>query len=1396
MFIGAPTWYYKGSVVNGAAIKYSFSHPIVRPVAANFTTVSQCTGYIDASMLPRCGSGLSCPTYLQIDLSGVAVDRLAIASGAFNALNGGAVVEVYVGNTISFVAGTMTGETGTNDFTFNQLFSSTPTRAPSGAPSTTLAPTFRPSDAIDSCLFAGDKLLPGKCLRSSNFRYALCFETNGEVTTKDLWLGRELWTNGANLVSAVSLEMKSDGNLMARGALIILSWSTGTSGSGFFVTIHNDGNVVIYNQQLVPQWSCSQEYDCPLFYPYAAPPTSIAELCGLSVPSVAPTKMPTISPSTRVPSISPTKTPTVSPSTRSPTIAPTTRTPTVAPSTRVPSISITPSVNPSTSTPSVIPTAAPTEIRFLNMTGCSILLMEIRLYKNGVQVQPAGYAHIPASGWSVASCFDGLDSTACTTACPGTIRIDITGVDVDSMVVTNSNSNSLNNVKVEYYSGGDHKSLYTFNGQSATYTVPIYFVAPSPMPTVVPSPRPTSFTIRPSTGSLESCLFAGWKLLPGDCLRSPNGRFSMCLEITGELTTNDLFDNNALLWTNGVVFSQPADLAMQTDGNLVAYAVGPIAKWATGTYTIGSSNYFVAIQDDGNVIVYNQQLVPKWRCSTEHRNTGACITFSPAITPTSIAQLCNNMPTIAPSPSPTVSLSPTVAPSTSLPTVAPSTTSPSVVPTINPTVSLAPSAAPTFVATYLSISGCGVQLAEIRLYYQGVQVYPAGYAHVPVSQFWPVDPCFDGLDSTECSTGCDGAIRIDITGIDVDEMVVVNRKDSYADRIVGLSVQYSVAASSLPMYTFTSTEAVYTIPVYNPFISVAPTFRPTARPSTPPPLTSIGSCLFTGSKLVPGQCLISPSRRYVMCFGSDGQITTYETTQRVTLWSNGNTAPQPDRLEMQPDGNLVIYGGLQFPWATATNTGSNYFLAMQNDANLVVYNQQLVPQWRCSTDHRFNGACVTFSPAVTPTSIADLCVNSPSVAPTFMPTSPTVEPSFQPTAPTVTPTVAPSTSSPTVVPTFAPSLADKYLRIAGCMLRLAEIRLYYQDVEVFPAHTVVPAVSWVDISPCFDGNNVTECQTDCSTYIRIDLNTVQVDKMVVTNRQDGSQNIGVQLKIYAGSESAVLFTFSQNKDTYVIPFHDPFVPTIAPTVMPSVFVDTCLFAGDSLLPGKCIKSPNRRFTMCYELDGLLTTNDLFTGQQLWNNDKRPPDPNRLEMQENGNLRVWGDVFAWWDTDTSGSNLFVTIQDDGNMVVYNQQLVVKWSCSAQESCPRVQPYNTPATSIADLCGNRPSAAPTRSPTTRPPTRSPTIAPTKAPVGPTRAPTVVVNMQVVRGLPLQEVANLRGSRNATFGKCFAMLGLLCLLLTLFYSKPQGLACACNSPLPHVSCCGVQIGGFCSE
>jgi len=62
------------------------------------------------------------------------------------------------------------------------------------------------------------------------------------------------------------------------------------------------------------------------------------------------------------------------------------------------------------------------------------------------------------------------------------------------------------------------------------------------------------------------------------------------------------------------------------------------------------------------------------------------------------------------------------------------------------------------------------------------------------------------------------------------------------------------------------------------------------------------------------------------------------------------------RAVMQGDGNFVVYAGNKALWATATN-GTNRYVIVQGDDNVVVYDEWSKPHWASNTNGKGGGAC-------------------------------------------------------------------------------------------------------------------------------------------------------------------------------------------------------------------------------------------------------------------------------------------------------------------------------------------------------------------------------------------------------------------------------------------------------
>lgn len=106
----------------------------------------------------------------------------------------------------------------------------------------------------------------------------------------------------------------------------------------------------------------------------------------------------------------------------------------------------------------------------------------------------------------------------------------------------------------------------------------------------------------------------------------------------------------------------------------------------------------------------------------------------------------------------------------------------------------------------------------------------------------------------------------------------------------------------------------------------------------PPPRVQIPA----GTRLDAGSSLVSPDRRYRADVQSDGNFVVYGPNGAI--WST-RTSGSGVHLDVQRDGNVVLYTGSNgVLWASYTR-GDGVSLELQNDGNLVVYNAARQAIW-------------------------------------------------------------------------------------------------------------------------------------------------------------------------------------------------------------------------------------------------------------------------------------------------------------------------------------------------------------------------------------------------------------------------------------------------------------------
>lgn len=104
-----------------------------------------------------------------------------------------------------------------------------------------------------------------------------------------------------------------------------------------------------------------------------------------------------------------------------------------------------------------------------------------------------------------------------------------------------------------------------------------------------------------------------------------------------------------------------------------------------------------------------------------------------------------------------------------------------------------------------------------------------------------------------------------------------------------------------------------------------------------------------------------------------------------------------------------------------------------------------------------------------------------------------------------------------------------------------------------------------------------------------------------------------------------------------------------------------LLPGQSLLPGKTLKSANNLYTLAFQDDGNIVVygqNWIVRWQSATSWGKTPA---HLTMQNDGNVVAYGPVSQVnWQTGTGGNpGAGLVLQDDGNLVVYSSSGAALW-----------------------------------------------------------------------------------------------------------------------------------------
>ena len=154
-------------------------------------------------------------------------------------------------------------------------------------------------------------------------------------------------------------------------------------------------------------------------------------------------------------------------------------------------------------------------------------------------------------------------------------------------------------------SGG---SVANSGSSSTTWTAPSTAGTVTATVTVTDSRGASASSSVSITVTVSDRLVAGGRLLAGQAIVSPNGRYRLVYQNDGNLVMYDLTTGGAL-WFTGTT-GAPGQVVLQGDGNLVIYSAGNAALWFTGTP--GNTGAFLALQSDGNLVLYSRTGTPLW----------------------------------------------------------------------------------------------------------------------------------------------------------------------------------------------------------------------------------------------------------------------------------------------------------------------------------------------------------------------------------------------------------------------------------------------------------------------------------------------------------------------------------------------------------------------------------------------------------------------------------------------------------------------------------------------------------------------------------------------------------------------------------------------------------------
>ena len=128
----------------------------------------------------------------------------------------------------------------------------------------------------------------------------------------------------------------------------------------------------------------------------------------------------------------------------------------------------------------------------------------------------------------------------------------------------------------------------------------------------------------------------GERLISGQTLTSPNGKFTLCIDNEGDLVVNDDEDDEIWVSETDVKGIAPYVLVLRDNNNLSLYDYYGTRIWCNNMTGKGHGKAYLRIKDDGNLVMYDEGETELWctktdetdggsQASEEHQRTDLCL---------------------------------------------------------------------------------------------------------------------------------------------------------------------------------------------------------------------------------------------------------------------------------------------------------------------------------------------------------------------------------------------------------------------------------------------------------------------------------------------------------------------------------------------------------------------------------------------------------------------------------------------------------------------------------------------------------------------------------------------------------------------------------------------------